>query len=158
MDTNARFRLLRSFRENSAGRWAALVVSLLCAAGANASQPYPYRGLWVGQANLKFVNEVTIPLDQDNVPIAPDPNVPTPTADQAQLLVILHVNGAGQVNLLKDVAILNRHGLSNGVSLADSDIALITDENLYGAFPPQPAQRIASALFDFGDGKTTEVL
>ena len=47
-------------------------------------------------------------LDKNNVPIAPDPNVPTPTADRAHLRLILHVNGAGQVSLLRDVAVLNR--------------------------------------------------
>jgi hypothetical protein len=134
-----------------------------------------YRGLWVGQATLNFVNEVSVPLDENNVAIAPDPKVTTPTADQANLRLILHVNGAGQVELLKDVAILNRKAsgiTTNLVNLAqnpaaltggnfltaESDMALVTDERLYGEFPPQPALRIASAVFDFGDSRATDAL
>ncbi|MDA3923255.1 MAG: hypothetical protein PF904_00975 [Kiritimatiellae bacterium] len=120
----------------------------------------PYRGLWVGQAKLNFVNEVSIPLDEDNVPIAPDPNVPTPTSDQAQIRVILHVNGAGQVNLLKDVAILKRsdEGETNQLFSSEADFSLVTDERLYEDFPVQEAKRIASAVFDFGDIKATEAV
>jgi hypothetical protein len=108
----------------------------------------------VGQVKLRYVNEVSIPLDSNNVPVAPDPMITTPTADTAELRLILHVNGAGQVNLLKDVAVLNRHGSTNLLT-SQSDLALVTDETLYGQFPPQPAQRIASAAFDFGDSQAT---
>jgi hypothetical protein len=167
--------------------WTARWVLALAAAGLVApclmearGASSPYRGLWVGQITLGHVNEVSIPLDENNVAIAPDPKIPTPTADQAHLLLILHVNGAGQVSLLKDCAILGRSGAlgpdgsSAGVvelkkkpgalnyqgSLLkrESDYALVTDERLYGAFPPQPALRIASAAFDFGDGKATEAV
>src|SRR5262245_26911596 len=121
-----------------------------------------YRGLWVGQVTLNFANEVSVPLDENNVAIAPDPKIPTPTADQAHLRLLLHVNGAGQVELLKDVAILNRKGTGTGTNLvnliqnpgalagaggtlltAESDMALVTDERLYSQFPSQPALRIA---------------
>ena len=83
--------------------FAAIVLSmgLVCSAFAATN---PYRGLWVGQVALNRVNEVTIPLDEDNNPIAPDPVVATPTADTAYFRLILHVNGSGQVSLLKDVA------------------------------------------------------
>jgi hypothetical protein len=37
-------------------------------------------------------------------------------------------------------------------------MALVTDERLYGDFPPQPALRIASAVFDFGDSRATDAL
>jgi hypothetical protein len=126
------------------------------------------------------VNEVSVPLDENNVPIAPDPNTPTPTGDEAHLRLILHVSGSGQVNLLKDVAILERNPLRTSVdnseviditsldlmalgnavpeSPVDSDIALVTDERLYGDFPPQPAVRIASAVFDFGDSRATDAV
>ena len=83
------------------------LIALLAGAPAGYGSN-PYRGLWVGQANLNYVTEVSVPLDENNVAIAPDPNKPTPTADQAQIRLILHVNGAGQVNLLKDVAIMKR--------------------------------------------------
>lgn len=75
---------------------------------AGWSQASPFRGLWVGSAALNAVNEVSIPLDAANVPVAPDPEVPTPTFDRADLRLLIHVNGAGQAFLLKDVAILNR--------------------------------------------------
>lgn len=155
------------------------VAVLIAVSGVTSwSAANPYRGLWVGQATLGYVNEVPVPLDADNVPIAPDPKVATPTADAAQVRLILHVNGAGQVRLLRDVAILSRvdHGtggtagsvdlkarpdlLSAGASLAgrESDLALVTDERLYGDFPVQVATRIASAVFDFGDGQTTKAV
>ena len=160
--------------------WAAAFLTLASAASAFADGASPYRGLWVGEVTLRFVNEVPVPLDKNNVPIAPDPMVPTPTADKANLRLILHVNGAGQVSLLRDVAILDRSGSTSPgaggagtVNLRDnpavlgamgsplsreSDLALVTDERLYGEFPPQPAQRIASAVFDFGDGRATEAV
>ncbi len=118
----------------------------------------PYRGLWVGQVALTRATQVSVPLDEDNVAIAPDPEVATPTADTAYLRLILHVNGAGQVSLLKDVAILARSSSSNGVLAAESDMALITDETLYGDVSPQPAVRLASAVFDFGDSRATDAL
>lgn len=116
------------------------------------------RGLWVGQATLTRVNEVSIPLDANNVPIAPDPAVATPTADAAQIRLILHVNGAGQVSLLKDVAVLRRSSVNSTLVQSDHDVALVTDPRLYGDFPPQPAKRIASAVFDFGDSRATDAL
>jgi hypothetical protein len=160
---------------------AALTAGFLVAAPMmDAAEANRYRGLWAGQVTLNFVNEVTVPLDKNNIPRAPDPDLPTPTADQAHLRLILHVNGSGQVNLLKQVAILNRKGGSNPlargpgvVHLVDdlstgnlsgarveeeSDLALVSDERLYGDFPPQPAIRIASAQFDFGDSKATEAV
>jgi hypothetical protein len=120
--------------------------------GTADGQASPWRGLWVGEVRLGAVNEVTVPLDANNIPRAPDPAVPTKTFDAANLRLLLHVNGAGQVNLLKQVAILNRKA---GVLRSENDAALVTDERLYGSFPPQPAQRIASVVFDFGDSQAT---
>lgn len=142
------------------GRRVVLIVALLmiyCTALAGSD---PYRGLWVGQVNLNYVNEVSIPLDENNVPIAPDPNVPTPTSDQAQIRLILHVNGAGQVNLLKDVAVMRRTdaGETNLLFNSEADYSLVTDDRLYSDFPVQQARRIASAVFDFGDIKATEAM
>ncbi|MCC7377679.1 MAG: hypothetical protein IT581_23660 [Verrucomicrobiales bacterium] len=168
-------------RFSSTVQWAcALAAGWLACSWDTHAATSPYRGLWVGQITLSHVNEVSIPLDENNVAIAPDPKVPTPTADQAHLLLILHVNGAGQVNLLKDCAILGRSGplgpdgsaagvvelkkkpgvLSYPGALLkrESDYALVTDERLYGLFPPQPALRIASVAFDFGDGKATDAV
>ncbi|MBX3745650.1 MAG: hypothetical protein KF833_10110 [Verrucomicrobiae bacterium] len=152
--------------------------ALMLAPGVALGAADPYRGLWVGQVTLGYVNEVPVPLDENNVPVAPDPNVATPTSDQAHLRLILHVNAAGQVHLLKDVAVLVREGggARNGTQpvnlqrnpdvltyrgsmlTRESDLALVTDERLYPEFPPQPAMRLGSAAYDFGDGYATEAV
>jgi len=125
-------------------------------------QASPYRGLWIGSVALNAVNEVAVPLDENNVPIAPNPEVPTPTFDRADLRILIHVNGAGQASLLKDVAILNRvYGeKTNFVAVIadESDVSLVTDPRIYTVFPPQPAVRYASAAFDFGDAKAVQAV
>lgn len=151
-------------RTSTAATFAALV--LLGSATRLSAASDAYRGLWVGQIQVNYVNEVPVPLDRNNVPIAPDPKVPTPTADQAQLRVILHVNGAGQVVLLRDVAVVNRRVPSVAAALptavaggaVESDLVLLTDPGLYGAFPPQAALRVGSVAFDFGDARATAAL
>lgn len=126
--------------------------ALVASPGLAFSQSSPYRGLWVGEVNLGAVNEVAVPLDENNIPRAPDPKVPTPTSDAANLRLILHVDAAGRTSLLKQVAILARKA---GVQETENDISLVTDERLYGSFPPQPATRISSVAFDFGDAKAS---
>lgn len=131
--------------------------------GSALAQSAALRGLWVGQAKLSRVTEVTVPLDANNVPVAPNPEIPTATADQAQIRLILHVNGAGQVSLLKDVAVLDRSGGSNNLAAvggpaSEGEIALVSDPRLYGEFPPQPAMRFATVVFDFGDSRATDAL
>ena len=135
----------------------ALALLPLLAIGSSHAASNPYRGLWVGEVTLKYATEVTVPLDKNNIPIAPDPKTPTPTSDEANLRVILHVNGAGQVNLLREVAVLNRKGETNLVT-SENDFALVSDGRLYSAFPQQVAARYASAVFDFGDSKATEAV
>ena len=130
----------------------ATAFAILASGAAAQAQSDPARGLWVGEVTLKYATEVTVPLDASNNPIAPNPQVPTPTFDDANLRLILHVNGAGQVSLLRDVAIVRR---KPDDLTSENDIALLTDERLYGDFPPQAAQRIASAVFDFGDARAT---
>ncbi len=141
--------------------WAFSFIALLLALSATVvCAEEDFRGLWVGQATLTHVNEVVIPLDENNDAIAPNPEVPTATADAAHLRLILHVDGSGQVSLLKDVAILQRQEEGEIESLYNNegDIALVSDERLYSEFPSQEAKRIASAVFDFGDFKATEAL
>ena len=119
------------------------------------AQSNAYRGLWVGEVILNAVNEVTVPLDENNVAKAPDPKVPTKTFDAANLRLILHVDATGHVSLLKDVAVLNRTG---STVYTENEMALVTNPQLYGEFPPQAATRIASAVFDFGDSKATDAV
>ena len=135
---------------------AAAIVAVITIVTNVSGQSSPMRGLWVGSVKLKAVNEVAVPLDAANVPVAPNPSVPTPTYDTAELRLIIHVNGAGQACLIKDVAVLNRE--ASGAGVVEADMALVTDPRLYPEFPPQPAMRIASATFDFGDAQTTSAL
>ena len=129
-----------------------VLAPLLCAIAPLSAQSNPNRGLWVGEVFLGAVNETTIGLDEKNIPRAPDPNIPTPTADIANLRLILHVDATGRTTLLKHVAVLAR---KSGLQDTENDLALVTDERLYGAFPPQAASRISSVAFDYGDAKAT---
>ena len=113
-------RIARAIRRAQALVWVVSGASL----ALGQVTPDPYRGLWVGQVTLRYVNEVSVPLDENNVAVAPNPDVPTPTADAANLRLIVHVNGAGQVSLLRDVAILNRKGGGNARAILDRVRAL----------------------------------
>ena len=127
----------------------------------------PYMGLWVGAAGMSAVNEVSIPLDADNIPRAPNPLVATPASGRADVRLILHVDPAGRARLLKDVAIINRNvsgdaaATAADIAAAGSDefsIALVTDPALYAEYPMSRATRYTSVVFDFGDARATQVL
>jgi hypothetical protein len=146
------------------GGAAFLAVWLAAVRVASADGVNPYTGLWVGPVALTTVNEVSIPKDEHNEDVAPNPAIPTVTADRADILLILHVNGAGQVNLLKDVAVVNRNASGEAsatvadVAAAGSDessLALVTDPELYADYPMQKAVRMSSVVFDFGDAQAT---
>ncbi len=123
----------------------------LGAAMAAQGGDHPSRGLWVGEAILDKVNEVPVGINADGQAVAPNPNVPTPTADKANLRLILHVDGDGQVRLLKSVAVLR-------TSTNDAaPIALVTDDTLYPNFSGV-GKRLASAAFDFGEGRAADLL
>jgi hypothetical protein len=156
--------------------WLVLFAALCAGPASGQNAANALRGLWIGQVTLNYVTEVSVPLDRNNIPIAPEPRIPTPTADQAHLRLIVHVNGAGQAHLLKDVVILNRKASTNSsagtvnlttnpnaladstVTATDSDVVLVTDERLYSTFPAQSALRFATAVFDFGDRQATEAV
>ena len=78
---------------------AVLAAALLLSQSHVGAQSNVNRGLWVGEVTLNAVNEVAVALDERNVPIAPNPNVPTKTFDSANLRLILHVDGTGHVSL-----------------------------------------------------------
>ncbi|MDD4017428.1 MAG: hypothetical protein PHV28_05735 [Kiritimatiellae bacterium] len=131
---------------------------------ASADGVSPYAGLWAGTVALRTVNEVSIAKDANNVDVAPNPAIPTVTSDRADMLLLLHVNGAGQVSLLKDVAVVNRNvsGAAAAtlaeIAAAGSDesaLSLVTDPRLYAEFPMQKAVRLSSVVFDFGDAQAT---
>lgn len=107
---------------------------------------HPSRGLWVGEVALNAVNEATGAVGDSNTYEFTDPQLTTPTSDTAYLRLILHVNGAGQIRLLKSVAIVETGAVVDGFN----EILLITDPALYPEFPGV-ARRIATAFYDFGD-------
>lgn len=121
------------------------------------SQSDPNSGLWIGEALVSQVSEVSVPLDENNVPRAPDPNVPTAAHDLASLRLIVHVDAFGKARFLKDVAIVKSSRVSTDLEL-DQGVALISDPSLYSNYSGQPGQRFAAAAFDFGDQKTSLVL
>jgi len=123
-----------------------LLPSLLLLCSAPCWAGHPSQGLWVGEVALNQVNEATGAVGNSNTYEFKDPLLTTPTADTAFLRLILHVNGAGQVQLLKSVAVVEGNVLPDG----SKDILLITDPSLYANFPGI-AKRIATAFFDFGD-------
>ena len=121
------------------------------------SQSDSNSGLWIGEALVSQVSEVSVPIDENNVPRAPDPNVPTPAHDLASLRLIIHVDAFGKVKFLKDVAIVKSSRVSTDLEL-DQGVALITDPSLYSNYSGKPGQRFAAAAFDFGDQKASLVL
>ena len=121
------------------------------------SQSDSNAGLWIGEALVSQVSEVSVPIDENNVPRAPDPNVPTPAHDLASLRLIVHVDAFGKARFLKDVAIVKSSRVSTDLEL-DQGVALISDPSLYSNYSGQPRQRFAAAAFDFGDQKTSLVL
>ena len=144
-----------------------IIVTAVAAGLAGAAEISPYMGLWVGSAGMAAVNEVSIPLDADNIPRAPNPLVATPASGRADVRLIIHVDAAGRASLLKDVAVINRNASGDAaatardIALAGSDefsIALVTDPTLYAEYPMSRATRYTSVVFDFGDARATRVL
>jgi hypothetical protein len=113
--------------------------------GSIARAVHPAQGLWVGDVELNAVNEATGAVGNSNTYEFTNPATTTATSDTAQLRLILHVNGAGQVSLLKSVAIVRGTEAADG----SAPILLITDPSLYPQYPGI-AKRVASASFDFG--------
>ena len=108
----------------------------------------PTRGLWVGEVALNAVNEATGAVGDSNTFEFTDPATLTSTSDTAYLRLILHVNGAGQVQLLKSVAVVPGPADADG----NTNPLLITDPELY-AENSGIATRFASAFYDFGNAQ-----
>ena len=112
----------------------------------------PTRGLWVGEVTLQRVNETVDGVNAANQRVSPDPAVATPVKAPAHLRIIFHVNGSGQVQLLKGVAIINKS--TNGTP----DIALISDPTMYENYGNKSGQRITAVAYDFGDNNAGQAL
>ncbi len=122
---------------------------LLAADAAQASESAA--GLWVGEIVLNKVNETVVGVDAANQVVAPDPSVPTPVQYPAHLRIILHVDGTGQVRLLKSVAVLTK-GTNQ-----PPDVELVTDPTLYPNYS-SIGQRITAVAYDFGDYNAVSIL
>ena len=130
-----------------------LTLSLLALATLPAYGVHPSRGLWIGEVALDAVNEATGAVGDSNTYEFTDPETLTPTSDAAFLRLIIHVNGAGQAELLKSVALVADDTDAEG----NIDLVLLTDPALYSEYPGI-ARRIASAFYDFGDPHTVEAV
>ncbi|MDB6112525.1 MAG: hypothetical protein JWR69_4275 [Pedosphaera sp.] len=128
-----------------------LAALLVLAPAASQAASDPSRGLWVGEVTLNKVNETTVGINAANQVVAPDPTNTTAVASPAHLRIIFHVDGSGQVRLLKSVAVLDKS------TNQTPDISLVTDQTLYPNFA-SIGSRIASAAFDFGDASTVQAL
>jgi hypothetical protein len=116
----------------------AVFIFTTCAAESSLSPNPGAAGLWVGEVTLR---EVTFALANTNAP----------TADQAQIRVILHVSSNGVVRLLKDVIIAQKTGAANSNS-----VILITDSKLLPGVTgvvrrggKLVGRRLATAAYDF---------
>ncbi len=119
-----------------------LSTAILAGSSSVLSAGHPSQGLWVGEVTLNAVNEATGAVGDSNTYEFSDPEFTTATSDNAYLRLILHVNGAGQVSLLKSVAVVD--GVNGSL--------LLTDPNLYASHTGI-GKRIASAFYDFSDQK-----
>ncbi len=106
------------------------------------------RGLWVGEVLLNKVNEVQTAINGVS-------ETATPTAAAASMRVLLHVSSGGQVNLLKDVTVMET--LTNPKDPSSTRaIVLVTDPRrlpeFQGAatrFGKRVGIRYGSVAYDF---------
>ncbi|MGK0188776.1 MAG: hypothetical protein ACI9R3_004590 [Verrucomicrobiales bacterium] len=108
-------------------------------------------GLWAGRAILGEVNEVVSAVNEDNVREQIPPQNTTPTSDQAEIQLLLHVDVDGNVRLLKSVAIVD-----DDADPLSVDEKLITDPRLF--VNHTLARRIAATAFEFGDPAARQVI
>src|SRR5262249_39477653 len=107
--------------------------------------PHPSAGLWVGEVTFSGVNEAASAVYETSQVPAPSPNQPTPTSGNAHLRLLLHVDHAGKVSLLKRVTVINK--AASGLT---PELVLLTDDSLLSKFKGN-GRRFSAAAFDFGD-------
>ncbi len=86
--------------------------------GLNLAQNPFGAGLWIGEVTLTKVNEVQKAVNGAAEAVSP-------TGKEATLRILLHVNAAGQVRLLKDVIVMQTQ--AEGVPLPPAKPVLVTD-------------------------------
>jgi len=143
---------------NNFHRLSGLVIALLLTCHlprATAASPNPTSGLWVGQVSLQNVNETVSGYDASNNVVAGS-LTPTPVKSPAKMRIIFHVDGGGQVRLLKAVALVNTN---TTVSLDDTNqIILISNPTLYQNYGNNAGYRLTAVAFDFGDPSGEQAL
>ncbi len=86
--------------------------------GLNLTQNPLAAGLWVGEVTLTRVNEVQKAVNGAAEEVSP-------TGKEATIRILLHVDAAGQVRLLKDVIVMQTQ--AQGVPLPPAKPVLVTD-------------------------------
>lgn len=104
-------------------------------------------GLWIGQVTLTKVNEVQRAVNGVAAQV-------TPTGKPASIRIVLHVDEAGQVRLLKDVIVMQTQ--ATGTPTPPAKTVLVTDPALIPNFDGVVSRggklvglRYGSAAFDF---------
>ena len=112
-------------------------------------------GLWIGQVTLGKVNEVQRAVNGVAAQL-------TPTGKQASIRILLHVDGAGQVRLLKDVIVMQTQ--ATGTPTPPAQTVLVTDPALIPSFDGVVTRggklvglRYGTAAFDFSGLEATMV-
>ena len=146
---------------NSLGLAAGLAsLSLTATVAVANTATSPAAGLWVGEVVLRNVNETVSGVNAANQVVSPDPSVTTPAYTPARLRIILHVDAAGKVRLLKGVAMVatNVSSVTSAPTnfAASSGLILLSDPNLYAQYGNLPGQRLTAVGYDFGDGPAAQ--
>ncbi len=120
----------------------------------------PAAGLWVGEVVLQNVNETVSGVNAANQVVSPDPSVTTAVYTPARLRIILHVDAAGKVRLLKGVALVatNLSAVTSAPTnfVSASGLRLLSNPNLYAQYGNLPGQRLTAVGYDFGDGPAAQ--
>ncbi len=130
------------------------ILSLAATIAVADTATNPAAGLWVGEVVLKNVNETVSGVNAANQVVSPDPTVTTPVLTPARLRIILHVDAAGNVRLLKGVAMVS--ATSTNGNTTSTNIVLLSNPNLYSQYGNQPGQRLSAVGYDFGDGPAAQ--
>jgi hypothetical protein len=101
-------------------------------------------GLWVGQVTISAVSEVQTAIRKETKV--------TPTADQASVRILVHVDSAGTPRLLKDVTLMQREASGQN----PASIVLVTDPRQLAQFKgiarrngKWVGKRFTAAAYDF---------
>jgi hypothetical protein len=107
--------------------------------GTDDVQSVTYEGLWIGSVSVQEVSE---PMDPNT------PTTPTPTGSPLGFRVMIHVDGAGNVRLLKQVTQMYADGLGRYVLVTDD--ALVPQYDGVAVRDGEPVgYRVSAVAYDF---------